>query len=309
MKRVIAILLATCFLASCAGVKDPERPTGEWRIGSEGIRMIFLPNMPPTRIYDDEQFTVTLEVENAGAMNVGFANDRIYLSGYDPSIITGISTFGEGIPQMEGKSQFNPEGTTDFVAFTATPTNLRSRGIDKYPFILQATSCYAYKTLASENVCIDPDPFAPTTKTKICTPQPVSMGSQGAPIAVSHVAVEASPGRTRFRININNVGNGRVYRAGAEFVNKCSPFDQEGLAFNEIDYVRIDRVEVSGLDITASCRPLDIDHIKLNNGQGTVVCEYRGTRGGAAFVTPLIIELSYGYENIISIPIEVFSTE
>jgi len=308
MKKVLIILACTLFLLSCAPVGE-ERATREWRVGSEGIVMRFLPNMPPQQVYDDEQMNIVLELENRGATEAGIANDRVYLSGYDPSIITGISTFGEVLPFMEGKSQYNPIGTKDFVSFTAVPTNLNARGIDKYPFIMQATACYAYRTIASDNVCIDPDPFAPTTKQKICTPQPVAMGSQGAPIAVTDVEVEASPGRTRFRINMQNLGGGRVYRAGPEFLNKCSPYDQFGLEFNEVGYVRLDKVEVSGQDITASCRPMDINHIRLNNGLGTIVCEFRSFKGGAAYVTPLVIGLSYGYEHVINVPVEVLSTE
>lgn len=308
MKKILIILIIAVFLMSCQ-VGRETRGEQDFRIGSEGIYMIFMPNLPPSRIYDDEQTSIVLELHNRGAFGVGTANDRMYLSGFDPSIITGISTFGAEIPFMEGKSAFNLQGTKDFVSFNFVPTNLYARGIDRYPFIVQATACYGYKTIASENVCIDPDPFAPTTKRKICIPSSVSFGTQGAPIAVSSVDVEASPGRTRFRITINNVGNGRVYRAGPQFVNKCSPNDQYGLEFNEVDYVRLNKVEVSGLDITASCRPMDVDHIRLNNGIGTIVCEFRSFRGGAAYVTPLIIDLSYGYENIISIPVEVLSTE
>ncbi|MBI4448879.1 hypothetical protein HY641_02530 [Candidatus Woesearchaeota archaeon] len=308
--RVICISLALLILASCAGQRTSEdRGFENFRTGSQGLVFQFMPNLPPARLYDDQDFNVQLRVTNAGAANAGSASDRMYLSGFDPSILTGISSFGEQVPPLEGKTQFNIQGTYGFVNFKGIPRALSVKKIDKYPFTLVATGCYNYQTIAQGNVCIDPDPFSTTAKQKACIPQTTSMGgSQGGPIGVSSVLVEATPGRTRFRIDVSNAGGGIVYRFGPEFSQKCSPYDQRGLQFNEIDMVRLDRVEVAGTNILPSCKPLDQGHVRLINGRGSLVCEYTAPRSQAAFVTPLLVEMSYGYQQILQQQVEIVSS-
>ena len=130
-------------------------------------------------------------------------------------------------------------------------------------------------------------------------------GSQGGPIAVSGTTVEPSPGRTRFRIDITNSGGGLVYKFGPEFSQKCSPYDQKGLMYNEIDAIRLDRVEIAGTNILPSCKPLDQGFVRLYSGRGSITCEYVSQRTAAAFVTPLLVELSYGYQQTLQTSVEI----
>ena len=238
---------------------------------------------------------------------MGGANDRIYLSGFDPSIVTGLSAFGAPIPKLEAKTQFNLDGSFDFVSFKGTIRNLKSLHVDRYPVApLLATVCYQYKTISSENVCIDPDPFSPAAKTKACIARSTSGGTQGAPVAVQAINLEPSTGRTRFQVDIANVGGGEVFLPGAVYLSKCSPYDPRGIEFNEIDRVRLDRMEVAGTSIAPSCRPVDSQgFVRLISGRATLACEYVSTGSGAAFVTPLITELSYGYRRTTSTNVEI----
>lgn len=305
---VISIVITIGSCTQFGGRKTGPRPISEFRVGSEGLRIQFMPNLPPPRLYDDQPFDVLLKVWNVGAENVGGANDRLYLSGFDPSIITGLSAFGQPIPKLEGKTQFNLDGTFDYTAFKGTIRSLKALNVDRYPITpLLATACYQYKTVSSANVCIDPDPFSTGAKTKACIPKPTSGGSQGAPVAVQRIDLEPSTGRTRFQIDIANVGAGDLFLPGAVYLNKCSPFDPKGLDFSEIDRVRLDRMEVSGASITPSCRPVDSQgFIRLISGRATVVCEFISSGQGSAFVTPLITELTYGYRRTVSTNVEIF---
>jgi len=303
MKRGI-ILLATAFalmLISGCATTTSTRDQGfvaEFRTGTQGLYLTFEQNMPPIKMYDDQPLEVVVRMENRGAYTLGGAGDKLYLSGFDPTILTGISTFGEQIPELEGKTQYN-EGMLDVVSFTSTIRDLRGKGIDKYPTRLVATACYGYETVASANVCIDPDPFSLSVRQKPCTPVNVGLGSgQGAPISVSNVELEASRGRTRFRITINNVGGGDVFKPGAEYLTKCSPYAATGLSYNEYDYVRLNDVSVAGQSITSSCKPSS--DIRLISGKATIYCELNNIPSGTAFATPIAVRLNYGYRNWIS---------
>ena len=307
---LLGVLACLILLSSCTGWyggKSSNRPTAEFRTGPEGVRVQYMPNLPPPRLYDDQPFDVLLKVWNVGAENVGGSNDRIYLSGFDPSIITGLNANGAPIPKLEGKTQYNLQGTFDYVSFKGVLRNLKSLNVDRYPVSpLLATTCYQYKTSSSENVCIDPDPFSTGAKTKACIPHATSAGTQGAPVAVQSINLEPSSGRTRFQIDVANVGGGDVFLPGAVYLNKCSPYDPKGLEFNEVDRVRLDRMEVAGASIVPSCRPVDSQgFIRLINGRATIVCEYSSQGKGAAFVTPLITELSYGYRRTAGTSVEI----
>jgi len=301
---LISILMVVTLLTSCAQQNEREQ---NFRTGSQGLVMRFLPNQPPPQIYDDQQFDVQLEVANRGAYTVGETFDTLHLSGFDHNILRGISVQGAQLEPLEGKSLYNPVGSLDYVGFQADPLQLSQAGIDRYPFTLMATLCYKYETIASATVCIDPDPFGPQQREKVCSASSVGLGTQGAPIAVTNVEVQPSKQKTRFKITISNVGGGAVYKEGTDFKNKCSPYDSEGLQFDEIDFVAIEDIAVSGQSIRPSCRPVDKDgrHVRLVNGQAVINCEFLNPVGATAYVSPLVIRLSYGYRSTIRQSVEI----
>ncbi len=310
-KNLFAMITLLLLLSACTGTlpgqqrKSQQLYGPEYRTGSEGLRLSFVQNLPPARLFDTEQFTTMIQVENLGAFTVGGPGDKVYLSGFDQTIITGISQWGADIPVTEGKSQFVPTGTVDTVEFKGMIAPLRAKNIDKYPAKLLATACYAYETVATANVCIDPSPYA-TNIRKICTPASVSLSSQGAPVAVNLVEIDSSPGRARFKIHVKNVGGGDVFRYGADYLMKCSPFSQP-LSFNDIDYVELADVYVSGTSIKPTCKPLDDNHIRLTGGSGSAFCEFM-TRGQDAYTTPITVTLRYGYRNILFKDVQIVSS-
>jgi len=304
-KLVILIVFVLLLLVACVpGRREKGQEVETFRTGSQGLQLQFVQNLPPLKTYDTEDFNAMLEIKNVGAHDVGAAGDRVYISGFDTNIITGIPFTGNTI-RIEGKDQFNIQGGFDTTAFKGIVRRLTT---DVYPFNLVATACYAYETQASANVCIDPDPYSPTVKTKACAPQNVAIGTQAAPVAVNSVEVDARPQKTVFKIQLANVGGGDVFRFGGNYLTKCSPYDPRGLAYDEVDYVQLTDVIVSGVSIKRSCKPLDQDHIRLTGGKGIVVCEFANIRSNAAYTTPLTIVLRYGYRNQVQQRVEIIRT-
>ena len=163
MRKILLLLILAILASSCAQIplqKDKEGQviTTQYRTGTQGLELRFAQNLPPSRLFDTEPFGAVVEIENRGAYTVGGPGDKIYLSGYDPSIITGILEYGEDIPPTEGKTQFVTQGGVDAVGFKGTIAPLRPRNIDRYPVRLLATACYGYQTIAAAPVCIDPNP-------------------------------------------------------------------------------------------------------------------------------------------------------
>jgi len=308
MKKRTIILSLLLILTACGQGTTEEQQPQDFRTGTEGLTFRFAPNLPPPRLYDTETFSALIEVENRGTYDLGGVGDAIFLSGFDATIIQGIDTYGKPIPLLEGRGPFIPQGGFDTINFKGTLRSLYDKRIDKYQATLLATACYGYETVASANVCIDPNPYAPTRQQKICTPSTVSTGSQGAPIAVTSVEVNPSPGRTRFKINIQNVGIGDVFRYGGQFLANCNPHSA-GLTYEEVDYVRVADVTISGLSIRQSCKPLDsTGHLRLTNGAGALYCEFTQMRGQSTFTTPLNVILDYGYRQSLTQQLEIRPT-
>ena len=64
------------------------------------------------------------------------------------------------------------------------------------------------------------------------------------------------------------------------------------------------------VSILSSCRPLDQGNLlRLYNGVGRIVCEFRGAKATPAYLTPLVAELEYGYRSTISTGFELVSSE
>jgi len=306
----ILVLFFVVFLSTCQqGVQPKDSQIVSTISGSEGLRVNFLENLPPSRLFDNEQFNAVVQVENRGASPVGGPGDKVYISGFDPSKISGVSTFGAQIPPLRGRDPHVPEQIDlNTVSFKGIVGLLKNTGIVQLPVRILLTACYSYESLASPQVCIDPNPFSPNLKQKVCTAQPVSGGTQGAPVAISSVDVLPSPGNTKFKIYVNNVGGGRVFKSGLGALAKCSPFSGDWLTFNELDYVEVEDVIVSDVSIKNSCKPLDNNNLRLTNGQGVFWCEFNRIRGTSAYQTPIIIKLRYGYETTLIKNLDIYSS-
>src|SRR3989344_5145407 len=144
MKKSVVVLLF--LLLSCTQFNqgtEQKQPNTNFRTGSQGLLMQFLPNLPPPRIFDRDPFNVVLQIENMGTSKIG-GLDRVYISGFDHNIITGTGTDGIIIPPLEGRSQYITRGGTDALIFKGTIRSLTEKRIDRYDPLILATACYNY---------------------------------------------------------------------------------------------------------------------------------------------------------------------
>ncbi len=308
-KKIFTILMLILIFGCMKQAEQQEGIyTEEFRTGNEGLRLNFVQNIPPEILYDTEPFAAMIEITNQGTHTVGGTGDRIYLSGFDPAVIQGIPTTGKQIPEITGKSQYITEPGIGAVDFRATIRDIASLRMDKYPLNIMATACYDYETIASTGICLDPDPYSPTAKQKICTPENIMLGSQGAPIAIEEIEVMPAKGTTKLRIHIKNAGYGDAFKQGIQYLEKCSPYSA-GLAFDEIGYIQLGDVLISGVNIKQTCKPIDsTGHIRLTNGQATILCEIKNIRSQTPYMTAMSIVLKYGYRNSIFQQLEIKPT-
>jgi len=339
----IFIILAIFTVSACSSSKSSGSTSkDEVRTGTQGIMANFLPNNPPDKIHADDgsqknSFDVILELRNQGAYpqpedlnllgGLGGPKGRVYLSGYDPYIITlapkepksGLSATGADLNQLalNGKSTINPNGGQDILAFQGNIDYSKLK-VDKYDVTLLATACYQYETAVGPTVCIDPDPYTTVNQKKVCQVKDIQLSSQGAPIAIISINEEAFDQKTQFKITIKNVGGGEVIKK--ESLDKCDPYGKSSTAAgssssSKIERDDLDKVYVNFVNIAdrpIKCGPFADGTVKgtsgllrMINGEGFIICELQKSKGeysqtNTAYTTPMVIHLSYGYRTSIT---------
>jgi len=334
---IVSLVLMILIVSSCErgpfgrkGVEgDEDRPLSvDVHKGHNGIIMDFVKNQPPNVVYatgEDSALSLTAEIQNHGTHDVA---PVIYLSGYDPNIITfKVEGGGSGDVDggykpgtvIEGASTLNPEGSFITIGFNSQSINFGDdQGFDKYEPTFLLTACYDYMTKANPLVCVDRNPFKPV-EDKACRVKDVSVtGGQGAPVSVDRVEVEATRNRMYFRIHISNkggsakgegTGRGVVFKddnADDDVLDEC-PYTLE---HGNLDLVRYE-VSLSGDKLTGRCNPkVEKDGItnfvRLVDDKAVIYCQ-ADTSGlvEAAFETPLFVELTYGYKHAIQKKVEI----
>ncbi|MBS3165113.1 hypothetical protein J4439_06805 [Candidatus Woesearchaeota archaeon] len=284
LAAVAALLLAGCGSGGGGGASQ------DYSTGTQGLTMEFMQSSPPACprvIYEGEQTEVEMRVRNRGAFATG---GRIYLSGYDPAIVTGLNGAGSPytVPSLEGKSQALPEGGMGDVTDTLS-LSLPS-GVEQYDANILADLCYNYKTTASLQVCVDPTPSDPEGDACKAGVLAGVSGGQGAPVGITNVGMESSSSRTTFLITIANKDGGKVY-SGSE----CRDIAPE----NE-DMVAISTARISQ-GTALDCTPAGSVRL-YEGGSANIECKFNH-QGTTAYATTLTLELNYGYKKSQSVKI------
>ena len=304
---IASIVILLVFIVGCNGIgKGPstQRVDEQYHKGTQGITINFIKNAPPDRVYERDNLDISIEVKNQGAYPEGNkVKGKIELSGFDPNSIKGSWDGGNSMPaDLEGRSQYNPEGGYAVMTYKDRSGVHVPFDADYYEPTIIAHACYDYKTIADPVVCIDPDPFEIVEEKKVCNIGDVSLGGgQGAPVAVTRIEEEVGSDQIFFRIHIANVGDGSVMLPRA--YGDC-PFDVE---FYELDKV-VAKAKLP-YDASPDCNPKGTasDPIRLVNNNGYMFCKFRKPASDSAYTTALNVELDYVYSSSVSKKIKIIN--
>ena len=300
-KRLLCLLLLSTMLVLTACGNSPaagEKPLDtaaalkQVQIGTQGVEIDFFSNTPPSTVYDQNELVALIEVNNKGNHDLQPFDCFVQATGFDPNIIRGgfgqAKSCAEGYGVLEGKNVYNVEGATNQLEFRS-PSVVLPPGVFEYNPTLNFMSCYNYHTIANPEVCVDPLFYEITSEQKTCRPTDVSMGGgQGSPVGVSYVGVDMIGNKAIFEINVKNYGSGRVLSDNTD-IQSCG---NTLLDYSDLDKVRYD-VRLGGASAPLNCKPMD-KIVRLNNGQGKIVCNAQ-IPGSSSFTSPLLIDLDYNY--------------
>lgn len=323
-KRVFLVLSVIILALSISGCRigpsiDPEeRAPEEIYYGYGGLEMGFVRDQPPYKIYDLDVLNILLELRNTGTSDLSGTKCRLYISGFDDSIIRGIDHDVECGSNLEPKTIYNPEGGYDTAQFITDRIDLPD-ALDVYRPNLLIQACYEYQTIANPVVCIDPQLYSISSIERACTVRDITTaGGQGAPVAVDWVEVRMMKEKVQFKIHVSNVGSrgtlsgssrtslggrGTVLNKQASIYQDC-PYNMEFEDYNVIDY----DVDMSGASLVKCSPEINGDQrVRLVDDRGLIICTFR-ISGESAYETPLRIELDYNYLDSISQRIDIIKT-
>ena len=291
---VLLLLTASCL----------QEPFGEREVkGTEGVEIGFMQDHPPSRIYENNALEVVLELRNMGVLDE--PEGKVTLHGYDSSVVSFQGEFADenyievDLPPVSARTEYLTGGGYETLRFEAIESGVRVDGGSKYSTNLIASLCYLYRTRASPSICIVP-PQAPA-EVRSCTPGPVRMDSQGAPIAITEVTPEVISDRLEITATIENKGDGEVIVPKESSYNRC-PFNLENKDF--------DMVQVN-MSIGRLPPPeCDDNMVNLRNGRAMIRCVFEADDVDVSgYTTQLNIVADYLYKDQTTRSIEILSLD
>lgn len=326
VKKNAIILFLVIFLlliAGCSSSSTKKTDDINVRIGFKGLDMEFLKGTPPAKMFEGDAFHALIKVKNNGAYSI--KNDQAILSlGVEKDytkkteLLTGgrITSFG-GLSNaasfgLEGKSSINPIGNEEVISYNIVAGRVDPQS-ETHTSTIISTLCYPYETVLTSNVCVDTDVNDLRPAKKVCNMQDLVFGNgQGAPVAVTKIEVNMLPVissgkdsatsiKPQFLIYIENKGLGTVIKAEAvkDFCTK-SDTEHKNLNVVYVDAYLSNKKLKCQLDVETSAT--ERGHIKLKDKKDIIWCDLVEGIPAAQdpYLSPLKIELSYGYSQSIS---------
>jgi len=220
--------------------------------GTDGIKMSIVKDMPPTKIYEQEEFTVSVNVENKGASDVSLGvlylnieEDYVLFDNFLESDYMVDSNGRRLAYDLKGKSEIHDEGESEIFSARLTGLDLDKQSQSHETFV-SFTTCYEYKSYFADEFCIDANILnsnADTKKDKVCTVSDNSYSGQGGPVAVSKVEPTMYIDENRilkpsFTIYVKNVGRGIIVEKDS-VLKTCSSSSQTRRIYSFTLYLSI----------------------------------------------------------------------
>lgn len=302
MKKTILLLFVLLFLVGCqtGGPSFGDSIDEDMHTGNEGLVITFGPESPPSRVFELDDFPVTLELENKGTFDI---RNGIILLNLERDYTQ--LTRGNNVEDIDllGRSVQNPNGDQDIKTFIVKALDLGTQTETLTTNII-VTSCYKYKTEFSRKVCVDTDFYNVKQAEKACHAEDLTFRSgQGAPVAVTKIETKPLQDEDfimpRFIIHVENQGDGQV-TSTSRYQNLCSS--------DEIDYNEINKINVNAFlgDEAMTCSP---KVLKLRQEDSIIRCTLENgfNKDIPSYSTLLTVKLDYGYSQSISKQVEIRS--
>jgi len=301
IKKITLTIIILLFISGCNVIQNSQEDittNRDFKIGTQGIEVNFLDNMPPSKIFEEDSFELGLELNNKGA----YDSKDVYISRWYhfSSDFFEIEKGDNEIKKfpLRGKSALYPNGEKK--SFIWNLENKKFPEDERSPQELFSVDvCYDYETFFSGDICVDPYYNQVIDELKIegsCITKDITSSGQGAPIAVTKVETKPSITNEKikltFYITIENKKDGQLVGDS----EKCS---------SEVGEVTVEEIQFSDFYLYSgiNCKNFKKENgvtinniIDLKDKKYTLVCNVALDKTKSAYPTPLSIKLKYNYK-------------
>ena len=300
-KRLLLLLIGlVIFLVGCVQ-DDGDVVSGAFVGGTDGLEIRFASGEPPDRVFDDneEDFDITIEIENVGEFDIPSNKIIATLSGIDTKDF-GINNPNQVLPfPLDGKGEFNDnviQGDENEIIFQ--DARYKHDLVADFETKIRADICYEYQTKATTKVCLKRD-ATDRDEDDICqiNSDNVNVENSGAPVQIKDVRTRSSgTNEVQLTFVVEDKAAGVVHPPGT-FTSKCVRDEDEE------DKLRVEVFTGSGRHNIKCSQFGDGSSgiVKLTNNERPVRCRVSTLSAPeSALEEPINIIASYSYRNAIS---------
>ena len=318
---VFIVIIGALALIGCQG--GGTAATTDFRSGTSGLEIEFLENAPPRELFAGtdaapSEFQIGIGLRNAGASDI---TDGVLFIDYAEFLtVEGKEAGGRKFfAPLAGKSIGNQEG--EYKVMFIDAANIGTDAEEKIA-TLSAHACYRYRTAATVDICID------TTKQGLLNPVEKSCESnkvnslgrgQGAPVAVAEVRESIIPRAEGNELRLDIAFEDRGDRSKNEKVRGYAGTGCTGESSIFVREVRFSDYSTKELGSKRiECRGSNFDGRELRMEAGDdrdptredkIVCSVLLEKTLNPYLTPLIIEVEYGYQTAVEHTFKLISPE
>ncbi len=279
---VFLMFLSGCSSQSSFNVFNPYT-------GSDALVVSLMPSAPPEITYSGIPYKIGFKLTNYGALDI---HNAYIVVGTDDFGGAKISNPSASFDLKGKKSTHFFRGETTYKFFDAVAPKLTSSQ-QVTNILLTYLVCYPYETKSQISLCIDTNPYNPSSGGCRFSPS-VDVAPAGGPVNVvnvkeSPVPLSSDTIKLRFVITVKNLGNGLV----------LSYDNYKSLCDGSVDYKNLGKVKVSA-SLSGSpleCYPSSISLMPSSANPETAVftCYSSPMKMRSSFTSLLTVDLKYGY--------------
>ncbi|RME77714.1 hypothetical protein D6774_03550 [Candidatus Woesearchaeota archaeon] len=289
MKTSTLLLIALFLITSCTpassvfsgktNIGDLNANT-QFRTGVSSLEFAFLQGLPPDQIYINEPFNIGVVLQNNGAYDI--EEGLLVVSGFESTAYT-FSETKKSFSAL-GRSAYRSEGERTQIIFDARAEcfpAVATGQIANQTANFRITACYPYQSIASAEICIDPDPNQQNQGD--CVSRPITLsGGQGGPVGVTQITPSVSffkgAAQITVRAQIEHLNKDEEVYSPAFFETQCNDVKERGKIVVEMS--------IAG----QRCDP---QLVTLEQGRAIASCTFNLESAASAYTTPVAITLKY----------------
>jgi len=303
MKKLllVSLILGLLILSACESSDDKTKGiSGEDRFvgGTEGLKLEFVENSPPNKVFTGNPFDISLRVRNVGDADVNVQDVKAKLSGIGGSS-WGLDDGKETISPTGdlAKSEKLPDksilpGGEAYIEYLGLNYGSET-GIGNYPIRIEL--CYPYENTAETKLCILEDFRSDTGK--ICKLGTKTVYNSGGPVQISEIIDSQSGSGTSFRFTLTKKGTGTLYTQGTNCFPDTSKVEEVRETQKNTDWIFVDidtKNEISGLKCSG-LKDGDATSGLFRLGTGVVTCTLSGESVNNNRLQAIDIGVKYQY--------------